>query len=268
MATVRTRENGTTQFVTERWFGTKSGGNALLGEYTLDRKATTSLTGLWWNPNESGWGLAFDHQATFVFATLYVYDENGKPYWMVAELNASNTFQTAFSGALYSATGSPFSRIPFFASETKGVVLGTATLAVIDASHALLTYTANGFRAEKQIQRQTTKALSVIGKYVGVVTPSTFGVDSFNATISQVGNTLIIDTNGFQSPVCKYQGTPIQIGQRLTISGSYRCGLVDGTWTTDDLTVVDGVMLSASIQRLQSGARTAYLERWTVLKSQ
>ncbi|HEY3585288.1 MAG TPA: hypothetical protein VGL90_13045, partial [Casimicrobiaceae bacterium] len=39
---------------------------------------------LWWVPSESGWGVQFVQQGALIFATMFVYDANGKPTWYVA----------------------------------------------------------------------------------------------------------------------------------------------------------------------------------------
>jgi alpha-tubulin suppressor-like RCC1 family protein len=39
---------------------------------------------LWWNGNESGWGVALTQEFGTIFATLYSYDNGGNPRWYVA----------------------------------------------------------------------------------------------------------------------------------------------------------------------------------------
>jgi hypothetical protein len=61
-------------------------------------------TDLWWNPNESGWGMAIAQQAANIFLAWYV-DNAGKPVWYVASGTVSGN---ACSGPLYRTTGAPF----------------------------------------------------------------------------------------------------------------------------------------------------------------
>src|SRR6185503_19971412 len=42
-----------------------------------------SYQGLWWNPNESGWGVNIAQQGDVWFAAWYTYDRSGKPTWFV-----------------------------------------------------------------------------------------------------------------------------------------------------------------------------------------
>lgn len=41
-------------------------------------------TGLWYDPDESGWGLTVSQQGDTVFAVLFVYDQANHPVWYVA----------------------------------------------------------------------------------------------------------------------------------------------------------------------------------------
>ena len=43
----------------------------------------SSQTALWWNPAENGWGVNFTHQGNILFATLFTYDANRAPLWLV-----------------------------------------------------------------------------------------------------------------------------------------------------------------------------------------
>src|SRR5262249_19920827 len=68
--------------------------------------AAVDYTDLWYNPKESGWGMAMAQQNTNVFLAWYVYDTDGAPIWVVAPncvLNGSSC-----AGTLYSTTGPPF----------------------------------------------------------------------------------------------------------------------------------------------------------------
>jgi hypothetical protein len=62
-----------------------------------------SMTALWWNQSESGWGVTLTQQTDVVFVTIFTYDINGRPVWYVA----SNclVFGSGCEGALYEVTG-------------------------------------------------------------------------------------------------------------------------------------------------------------------
>ena len=75
---------------------------------------------IWWNPNESGWGVTFtQHPATNqVFAVWYTYDPrepdpsvsgNFKPLWIVMS-GGTWTSPTSLSGDVYVTNGTPFAQ--------------------------------------------------------------------------------------------------------------------------------------------------------------
>ncbi len=49
-------------------------------------------TGIWYNPNTPGWGINFSQTNEFIFATIFVYDKNGKPIWYTGEMKRQHTF--------------------------------------------------------------------------------------------------------------------------------------------------------------------------------
>lgn len=108
-------------------------------------------TDLWWNPDESGWGLALTQQYGVMFLAWYVYDASGRPIWYVA----SNCVVSGSScaGDLYRTTGPPLGPA-FDASRVQVFQAGTVSLSFTDANNATLVYTVNGVREVKFIRRQ------------------------------------------------------------------------------------------------------------------
>ena len=91
----------------------------------------TNYGGLWWNADESGWGINFAHQGDTIFATWFTYDANGKAWWLT--MTANKTTEGMYIGTLYRTNAAPFSAfvppatptavgaaIITFASETTG----------------------------------------------------------------------------------------------------------------------------------------------------
>jgi len=78
------------------WFSPRNGTDR--GDYT----------DLWWNPGESGWGIAVLHQFSVMFLAWYVYDSAGKPVWYVASNCGVNASLNGCSGVLYRTTGPAF----------------------------------------------------------------------------------------------------------------------------------------------------------------
>ena len=109
------------------------------------------LTDLWWNPDESGWGLAVTHHGDNIFAVWYTYAEDGRPLWVVLP---GGTFTAArtFTGKLYTTTGSPYSA-QFSVAGTHVEEIGSATLD-FTGNEGLFTSTVRGFTQAKRIVRQ------------------------------------------------------------------------------------------------------------------
>ena len=112
----------------------------------------TSYTALWWVPTESGWGLNTNHQGNIVFATLFTYAPDGQPLWLVAPSLAGMTGERLFTGALYRTTGPPFNQVPW--SAIAFIEVGTMSIEFLTASLATVSYTFNGTRVSKTVQRQ------------------------------------------------------------------------------------------------------------------
>ena len=106
---------------------------------------------LWWNPNESGWGIAMAQQNANIFLAWYVYDATGKPVWYVASNCSMNG--SSCSGTLYSTTGPPLGPT-FDSSQVKVATAGSVIVSFIDANNAVLSYTVGTVTATKTITRQ------------------------------------------------------------------------------------------------------------------
>jgi hypothetical protein len=124
------------------------------GDYTLKASLSTvtdNYTDLWWDPKEPGWGLNLNHQGTTLFATLFTYDRDGKPMWLVA---SSVTRHPAgyWEGSLQRASGTSFNARPWVPVTLERV--GTLDLTFESRDKATLSYSFDGVRVSKTIQRQ------------------------------------------------------------------------------------------------------------------
>ena len=108
-------------------------------------------TALWWNPNESGWGINVEQQGDIVFATLFTYDEDGSSLWLVMSNGARQGTSETFSGDLFRTQGTPFNQ-PFVGFTPTRV--GSMTLTFNGDSNATLTYTFDNVSVTKQITKQ------------------------------------------------------------------------------------------------------------------
>ena len=115
------------------------------------RPPAVDYTDLWWNPDESGWGMAITHQFGVMFLAWYVYDSSGKPTWYVA--SDCVVRQSTCVGTVYRTTGPPLG--PTFNSSSVNVFpVGKIIANFGDANNAALAYAIDGVAATKVIKRQ------------------------------------------------------------------------------------------------------------------
>jgi hypothetical protein len=110
-------------------------------------------TDLWWNPAESGWGVALTQKFQVIFAAWYVYGDSGQPLWYVVPNCPVNAAGNGCTGTLYRTTGPAFGPT-FNATAVQPFEAGTATLNFTDANNGTLNYTVNGVTGSKAITRQ------------------------------------------------------------------------------------------------------------------
>ena len=117
----------------------------------------TEYSGLWWNPLESGWGLALHQSALHsLFGAWFVYGADGEPEWYTLQ-DGGWTDSTTWRGAIYRTTG------PFFAGpgyDPRLVLVQAAGTATLDFAiregeegRARFTYTLAGVTTTKVIER-------------------------------------------------------------------------------------------------------------------
>jgi hypothetical protein len=107
-------------------------------------------TDLWWNPDESGWGVSLTQQFATVFAAWYTYDSTGKPIWYVANCPLAGATGT---GDLYQVTGgAPLTSV--WNGTNLATRVGSVTFAFSNASNGTMTYTLNGATSSRVISRQ------------------------------------------------------------------------------------------------------------------
>jgi hypothetical protein len=110
-------------------------------------------TDLWWNPNESGWGLnLIQHPSRVIFGVWYTYEQDGTRTWYVMPSGAW-TSATSYTGPLYATAGPPFTA-PFNPDQVESRQVGTATLTFSDANNGTFTYSVDGISGTKSITRQ------------------------------------------------------------------------------------------------------------------
>ena len=111
-----------------------------------------SYTDLWWNPNESGWGISLTyHPSGVIFAAWFTYDSLGNPKWYV--VSECRVVNAACSGTVYETTGTPLGA-PWNPARTTVRSVGSISLRFSGPTVAQMTYSVNGVSGTKTIVRQ------------------------------------------------------------------------------------------------------------------
>ncbi len=88
----------------------------------------TDFTDIWYNPNESGWGMTLAQHGNNVFGVWFTYDINGLPLWVVMP---GVTFNGAmnFTGTLYTTTGPYYGNASFDPAQVQVSAAGSMSFA-------------------------------------------------------------------------------------------------------------------------------------------
>lgn len=127
-------------------------GSATASSYTIDKVSTPSvLTGLWWNAQESGWGMTVTQQYGTIFVAMYTYDAANNPIWYV--MTNCPVVANGCTGDIHKARGgSPLTSV--WAPNLDVPKVGTGTLAFSDANTGTMNFTIDGISGSKAIIRQ------------------------------------------------------------------------------------------------------------------
>ena len=113
---------------------------------------TANYTDMWWNANESGWGLnVIQHASGNIFAIWYTYGADGKRVWYHMP-GGSWTSPTTFTGTIY-ATAGPHLAGGFDPNRVTRAAVGTGTLTFFSANSGRWDFSINGVSGSKNITR-------------------------------------------------------------------------------------------------------------------
>ena len=117
----------------------------------------TNYTDLWWNPNESGWGMGITQQDGIMFLTWFVYDANRLPGWYIASRCEVIAGGNGCNGRLYRTSGPPGPRNAangFDSSRLQVEDVGVIEVRFHDNDTGTINYILRGVAQSKTITRQ------------------------------------------------------------------------------------------------------------------
>lgn len=128
-----------------------SGSKAITPQVFASGTPTIDYSDMWWNPNESGWGMSLTQQGNTIFAAWYAYDATGKAIWYVAP-NCLVT-GTSCTSRLYRVTGGE-SLNAIWNGTNPADDVGSIAFSFTTTSAATMTYTLSGVSSNRLIARQ------------------------------------------------------------------------------------------------------------------
>lgn len=211
----------------------------------------SDYTDIWWDPNESGWGLTFAQHGSNVFGVWYTYDASGQPLFLVMP-GVTFSSPTSFSGALYQTTG-PYFGGPFDASRVTVTQVGSAS---VDMQSILPGNRRAQFRPTV---RGVTQVRNVSPQPFGNSTPGNTQPQQYALTVAVAGNgsgSVVSNPGGIACPgTC---AATFARGTTVTLSASPAAGSrflsFTGTCSTPStsciVTMSAGASVTATFERL------------------
>lgn len=108
--------------------------------------------GLWWNANESGWGMSLTQHGSQIFVAVYTYDEAGRAVWYVIP-NCPVT-ATGCTGDLYRVKGGTAPTLAWVPDSLALTTVGSGTLTFASSSAGTFDFTIDGVSGTKAITQQ------------------------------------------------------------------------------------------------------------------
>lgn len=209
--------------------------------FSIDTSVVSPLTGLWWNPNESGWGATITQQSNIMFVTMFVYDSVGNPVWYTVSCGIVGA---SCSGDMLKVKGgvsptSSWSGIGVSASK-----VGTMTVNFAGNDNGSMSYILDGQAGSKQITRQgfglpPLSQPRLAGQWQGAIIEArtnctqsqsngnraTYGQYDIGMDAGAAGS-MAIALAGVTGLHCIYSGSFTTNGARLIAEGTLSC--IDG----------------------------------------
>lgn len=118
--------------------------------YAASAQDTLMKTAVWWNPQESGWGLFTFDQGSAVVPVWYSYDADGEPTWFLVPSTAQA--DGSYAGDVLKFTGVPLAQIAGQAADPASVY-GHATTRFNGDKQLVFTYTVGAQTRSRTLTR-------------------------------------------------------------------------------------------------------------------
>ena len=235
--------------------------------FTIDTSASSPLTGLWWNANESGWGATITQQSTVMFVTMFVYDIVGNPVWYTVSCNIVGA---GCAGEMLKFNGGAAATTPWTGSGLNSANVGAMTLKFTGNDVGTMSYTLNGVSSTRQITRQmfgppAPVVPGLAGQWQGAIIETrsnctqsqnnggraTYGQYDISTGGGATGaGSIAIALSGVTGLQCTYTGNFTTNGVRLQANGTLSCSDGKrGTWrSTNILVTAKSMSLELAVQ--------------------
>ena len=208
---------------------------------------STDQSDLWWNPKESGWGIQFVDRADKIFATMFVYDQNGVATWYTATMPATSA--QSWTGDLYLVTKGTWFGNPHFTPVTQNDLrkVGTMTWTAASVTAGELHYFVDGTEVRKQLVRQFIALEDYSGTFLGAIHETFTNCtnpaknvtveDYATVTVVQNGQTDTVTFTPASGSGCTFSGTLTQDGRFGTVVSPTTCNGGPGSITLSSMAV-------------------------------
>lgn len=128
--------------------------------YQANTSNVGPLSGLWWNPNEPGWGVGVIQHDRTNFVVVYSYDLAGQPTWYAMPNCPFNGMSC--TGDIYRMAGGTPPIRPWNGSRISASPVGSGALTFVDTNSGSYSFTIDGVAGIKAISRRTFAAGAVV----------------------------------------------------------------------------------------------------------
>ena len=193
---------------------------------------------MWFLPAENGWGLNVIEQGDTLFATLFVYDAQGRPRWYVAsaltQQGDAADGRVTYAGALHESVG------PYFGSAYDPATVaprqvGQMSFRANPDGTGALSYTVDGVPVSKAVQRFAFRKQDFSGRYLGSYAHDRQAEITIDDSGSEFRMTLVDRFGGMGT--CSFTAPYAQLGSLRLMSGTYACGSRTGSFAMQHATV-------------------------------